>query len=62
MYHYIIESVNNLFLPKNGTVKQDENLDHNTNDEDTVTGKPLRKGRWLVRSGFLFCVAVFIIP
>ena len=53
MYYYIIESVNNIFLPNSGTFDQDENLDHNIDDEDTVTAKPLRKGRWLVRSGFL---------
>ena len=32
---------------------ENENLDGNIDDEDTVTAKPLRKGSWLVRSGFL---------
>ena len=53
VYHYITESVKRLFLPNSGTLDQDENLDDNIDDEDTVTAKPLRKGRWLVRSGFL---------
>ena len=53
VYHYITESVNHLFLPNSGTLDQDENLDDNIDDEDTVTAKPLRKGYWLVRSGFL---------
>ena len=43
LYHYIIESVNNLFLPNSGTLDQDEHLDDNIDDEDTVIGKPLRK-------------------
>ena len=43
VYHYIIESVNNLFLPNCVTLDQDENLDDNIDDEDTVTAKPLRK-------------------
>ena len=74
VYHYIIESVNKLFLPNSGTLDQDENLDDNIDDEDTVTAKPLRKGHWLVRSDFLkicwiveqmkiiFYVAMFTIP
>ena len=53
VYHYITESVNHLFLPNSGTLDQDENLDDNIDDEDTVTAKTLRKGSWLVRSGFL---------
>ena len=53
VHHYIIESVNNLFLPNRGALDQDENLDDNIDDEDTVTAKPLRKGRSQVRSGFL---------
>ena len=73
VYHYIIESVNNRFLPNSGTLDQDENLNDNIDDEDTVTAKPLRRGRWLVKSGFLeniedcktnenyFYVAMFII-
>ena len=44
VYYYIIESVNNLFLPS-GTLDQDENLDNNIDDEDTVTAKSLRKRR-----------------
>ena len=32
---------------------ENENLDGNIDDEDTVTAKLLRKGSWLVRSGFL---------
>ena len=52
VYHYIIESVNKLFLPNSGTLDQDENLDDNIDDEDTVTAKQLRKGHWLVRSDF----------
>ena len=47
VYHHIIESFNN------GTLDQGENLNYNIDDEDTVTGKPLRKGSWLVRSGIL---------
>ena len=47
VYHHIIESFNN------GTLDQDENLNYNIDDEDTVTGEPLRKGSWLVRSGIL---------
>ena len=47
VYHYVIESFNN------GTLDQDENLNYNIDDEDTVTGEPLRKGSWLVRSGIL---------
>ena len=43
VYHKIIESVNNLFLPNSGALDQDENLDYNIDDEDTVTAKPLRK-------------------
>ena len=43
--YYSIESVNNLFLPNSGTLDQDENLDNNIDDEDTVTAKSLRKGR-----------------
>ena len=47
VYQYVIESFNN------GTLDQDENLNYNIDDEDTVTGEPLRKGSWLVRSGIL---------
>ena len=47
VYHYVIESFNN------GTLDQDENLNYNIDDEDTVTGEPLRKGSWLVRSEIL---------
>ena len=52
VYHYIIESVNNLFLCNSDTLDQDENLDDKIDDEDTVTAKPLRKGHWLVRGEF----------
>ena len=54
MYHYIIESVNNLFLQNSGmgTLDQNKNLDDNIDDEGTVTAKPLRKGRWLEKVDF----------
>ena len=42
--HYIIESMNNLFLPNSGKLDQDENQVDNIDDENTVTAKPLRKG------------------
>ena len=70
----IIESVNNRFLLNSSTLGQDENVDDNIDDEDTVTAKPLRRRHWLVRNGFLeniedfqtnenyFYVAMFIIP
>ena len=45
VYHYFIESVNNLILPISGTLDQDENLDENINDEHVLTAKPLRKRR-----------------
>ena len=41
VYHYISESVNNLFLPNSGTLDKDENLDDNIDDQDIVTAKPL---------------------
>ena len=54
VYHYIIESVNNLFLQNSGmgTLDQNKNLDDNIDDEGTVTAKPLRKGRWLEKVDF----------
>ena len=70
----IIESVNNRFLLNSSTLDQDKNVDDNIGDEDTVTAKPLRRRRWLVRNGLLeniedfqtnenyFYVAMFIIP
>ena len=70
----IIESVNNRFLLNSSTLDQDENVDDNIGNEDTVTAKPLRRRRWLVRNGLLeniedfqtnenyFYVAMFIIP
>ena len=53
MHHCITESVNNLFLPNSGTLDQDENLDDNIDDEDTVTAKPLRNRRLLVKTEYL---------
>ena len=50
MYYYIIESVNNIFHPNSGTLDQDENLDDNIDDEDTVrTKRTLASKKWIFR-------------
>ena len=51
MYFYLVESLNE--IEQNGVDSRDENDGDNEMVGDTVTAKPLRKGRRYVTSGFI---------
>ena len=48
VYHYLVESISNLFVSRS-----DDDEAEGINCQDTVTAKPLKKGRGLVKSGFV---------
>ena len=52
VYHYLVESITNILIPDHGQTDEERELS-GIDCEDTVTAKPLRKGRWLLKSGFV---------
>ena len=48
VYHYLVESISNLFVSQS-----DDDEAEGIDCQDTVTAKPLKKGRGLVKSGFV---------
>ena len=52
VYFYLVESVVNMNLPSDARMDDDEDFVDSMNT-DTVTAKPLKKGRGLLNSGFV---------
>ena len=51
VYHYLVESISNVLLHDEHNLSDDDG--EGIDCEDTVTAKPLRKGRLLLKSGFV---------
>lgn len=54
VYHYLVESIKNVYVPEANVVYSDgDNEEDSIDVDDAVTAKPLRKGRWLLKSSFI---------